>query len=40
LQSLHRLAGKCFFGFRINRKCRPYHLGWILYAWADYRSEA
>jgi len=40
LQSLHRLAGKCFFGFRINRECRPYHLGWILYAWADYRSEA
>jgi hypothetical protein len=33
---LHRLAGKCCTGFRINRECRPYHLGWILYAWADF----
>jgi hypothetical protein len=22
-------------GFRVNYECRPYHLGWILYAWAD-----
>jgi len=36
LQSLHRLSGKCFIGFRINRECRPYHLAWILYAWANY----
>lgn len=36
LTGLHRLAGKCFVGFGINRECRPYHLGWILYAWADY----
>jgi hypothetical protein len=35
LRSLHRLAGKCFVGFRVNHECRPYHLGWILYAWAD-----
>lgn len=39
LHSLHNLAGKCFVGFRINRECRPYHLGWILYAWANYRPE-
>jgi len=36
LASLHRLAGKCCVGFRVNRVCRPYHLGWILYAWADF----
>ena len=36
LGPLHRLAGKCCVGFRINRECRPYHLGWILYAWADF----
>jgi len=36
LGPLHRLAGKCCIGFRINRECRPYHLGWILYAWADF----
>ncbi len=39
-QLLHRLAGKCFVGFRINRECRPYHLGWILYAWADYGTDS
>jgi len=38
LQLLHRLAGKCFVGFRINYEFRPYHLGWILYTWADYRG--
>ena len=36
LNSLHRVAGKCFAGLRVNRECRPYHLGWILYTWADY----
>jgi len=40
LKLLHRLAGKCFVGFRINRECRPYHLGWILYAWADYDTRS
>ncbi|MHC4423499.1 MAG: hypothetical protein ACYSWR_02355, partial [Planctomycetota bacterium] len=39
LKQLHGLAGRCFVGFRINRECRPYHLGWILYTWADYRLE-
>jgi hypothetical protein len=36
LGPLHRFAGKCCMGFRMNRECRPYHLGWILYAWADF----
>ena len=35
LKSLHRLAGKFCTGWRVNRECRPYELGWILYAWAD-----
>lgn len=39
LNVLHKLAGKCVLGFRINRQCRPYHLGWILYAWADYQCD-
>jgi hypothetical protein len=38
LHSLNKLVGKCFIGFRINYECRPYHLGWILYAWAGYRA--
>lgn len=37
LRRLHKLAGNSFIGFRVNHECRPYHLGWILYAWADYR---
>ena len=40
LQVLHRLVGGCFIGFRINYECRPYHLGWILYAWADYGIDS
>lgn len=24
-----------FRGFKVNHECRPYELGWILYAWAD-----
>jgi hypothetical protein len=36
LKSLHTLAGKLSLGWRVNRECRPYELGWILYAWADY----
>jgi hypothetical protein len=27
---------KSQIGFRINYECRSYHLGWILYAWADF----
>ena len=37
---LHQLAGRCCIGFHINRECRPYHLGWILYAWADYNAKS
>ena len=40
LHSLNKLAGKCFIGFRINYECRPYELGWILYTWANSRSES
>jgi hypothetical protein len=39
LKLLHTLAGRSFLGFCINHECRPYHLGWILYAWADYDSR-
>lgn len=35
LHTAHRLAGRNLFGYVVNRVCRPYHLGWILYAWAD-----
>jgi hypothetical protein len=34
LLRLHRLTGKNLFGYVINKECRPYELGWILYAWA------
>jgi hypothetical protein len=40
LRSLHSLADKCFIGFCINYECRPYHLGWILYAWANHLPES
>ena len=36
MDKLHKLAGGCFDKFVINHECRPYHLGWILYAWAEY----
>lgn len=36
LRPLHYLAGKCYTGFHVNYECRPYHLGWILYAWANH----
>ena len=39
LRFLHSLADKCFIGFCINRECRPYELGWVLYAWADHRFK-
>jgi hypothetical protein len=35
LTGLHRLTGKNLFGYVVNRECRPYELGWLLYAWAD-----
>lgn len=35
LHTVHRLTGRNFFGYTINRECRPYHLGWILYTWAE-----
>ncbi len=38
LTTLHRLTDKCCLGLRVNRECRPYELGWILYAWADSQS--
>ena len=34
LRSIHRLAGRNLLGYVINKECRPYELGWVLYAWA------
>jgi exopolysaccharide biosynthesis WecB/TagA/CpsF family protein len=31
---LNRRLGRRWFGYIINRECRPYELGWLLYAWA------
>jgi hypothetical protein len=39
LRSLHHWTDKCCIGFRVNRECRPYELGWTLYAWADRHRE-
>jgi hypothetical protein len=39
LSRLHHLAGKCVKSFRINHECRPYELGWLLYAWAGCNLE-
>jgi hypothetical protein len=38
LSRLHHITDKLVREFRINRECRPYHLGWILYAWADHKA--
>lgn len=35
----HRLAGRNLFGYAVNKECRPYHLGWILYAWANHKTN-
>jgi hypothetical protein len=35
LQQAGSLAGSFFKALVVNRECRPYHLGWILYAWAS-----
>ncbi|HGY11576.1 MAG TPA: hypothetical protein ENK36_04360 [Desulfobacterales bacterium] len=37
LDGLHEKTGHWFKKFKVNYECRPYHLGWILYAWADYK---
>jgi hypothetical protein len=34
LGGLHQVAGRNFLGYVVNKECRPYELGWILYAWA------
>ena len=38
LRCVSGLADKLSRGWRVNRECRPYELGWILYAWADYHE--
>jgi hypothetical protein len=38
LSRLHHLTGRCINGFCVNRECRPYELGWILYAWAGHKA--
>lgn len=35
LNGLHRKTGYLCKNFKVNYECRPYHLGWILYAWAE-----
>ncbi len=30
----HRLTGRRGIGYVVNTECRPYELGWLLYAWA------
>lgn len=37
LEKCHHLLRKSILGYKLNYECRPYHLGWILYAWADYK---
>jgi hypothetical protein len=39
LTQLHRLAGRNLFGYVVNRECRPYELGWLLYAWGPQVSR-
>lgn len=39
LTGMHRLTGKNLFGYVVNRECRPYELGWLLYAWAEESSR-
>lgn len=35
----HRLTGRRGFGYVVNTECRPYELGWLLYAWAGERTK-
>ena len=37
-EKIHKLTSKNLFGYKISMECRPYHLGWILYAWADFET--
>ena len=39
LTTAHCLTGKNLFGFVVNRECRPYCLGWLLYAWANWLAS-
>lgn len=36
---LHAWLKNSPWGFKVNYECRPYELGWILYAWADYHTH-
>ena len=38
LNGVQRYLGDLFSKFKVNYECRPYHLGWILYAWADFEK--
>lgn len=38
LKGVQRYLGNLFSKFKVNYECRPYHLGWILYAWADFEK--
>lgn len=37
LNGIQRSLGNLFGKFKVNYECRPYHLGWILYAWAEFK---
>ena len=39
MRKLHQYLGRWYQSFKINRECRPYHLGWILFAWADFAPD-
>lgn len=38
--SIHLTARSNLFGYVMNKECRPYHLGWILYTWAAQLSDS
>jgi hypothetical protein len=39
LNRAHRLMGGRWLGHVVNTECRPYELGWLLYAWAGELAE-
>lgn len=39
LERTHRWLKTSPLGYKVNYECRPYELGWILYAWADYKLK-
>jgi hypothetical protein len=39
LDRTHQLTGKRWLGHVVNTECRPYELGWLLYAWAAELAE-